>query len=110
LYQPIIADWPPSTRHRTPPIATPPRENSTPLPVAMANAVLESDEENRPPIDYETGSEADEAEDRLRDAERAYQEEVSEATTRELVRARRRVPFGRIDPYPRMQLGTRESN
>jgi hypothetical protein len=35
--------------YRTPPIATPPRENSTPLPVAMANAVLESDEENRPP-------------------------------------------------------------
>jgi hypothetical protein len=36
--------------YRTPPIASPPRENSTPLPVAMANAVLESDEGNRPPV------------------------------------------------------------
>jgi hypothetical protein len=76
----------------------------------MANAVLESDEENRPPMEYETGSEADEADNMLREAERAYREEVSEETTRELVRARRRVPLGRIDPYPRMQLGTQESN
>jgi hypothetical protein len=96
--------------YRTPPIATPPRENSTPLPIAMANAVLESDEENRPPLDYETGSEADEADATLVTAEIAYRQEVSEDTTRQLVRARRRVPLGRIDPYPRIQLGTRESN
>jgi hypothetical protein len=76
----------------------------------MANAVLESDEENRPPVDYETGSEADEAEAILVEAERAYKQEVSEDTTRQLVRACRRVPLGRIDPYPRIQLGTRESN
>jgi hypothetical protein len=94
----------------TPPIASPPRENSTPLPVAMANTVLESDEENRPPVEYETGSEADEAEVTLMEAERAYKQEVSKDTTRQLVRARRRVPLGRINPYPRMQLGTRESN
>jgi hypothetical protein len=66
----------------------------------MANAVLESDEENRPSLDYETGSEADEAEAILVEAERAYKQEVSEDTTRQLVRARRRVPLGRIDPYP----------
>jgi HPt (histidine-containing phosphotransfer) domain-containing protein len=79
--------------YRTPPIATPPRENSTPLPVAMANAVLESDEENRPPLDYETGSEADDADATLVAAEIAYRQEVSEDTTRQLVRARRRVPL-----------------
>jgi hypothetical protein len=93
----------------TPPIASPPNENEVPLPVAMAKAVLDSDVENQAPIAYDTGSEAEEAEEFLLEAQRAYHENVNEDNARQLVRACRRVPLGRIHPYPHMQLGTAES-
>jgi hypothetical protein len=39
----------------------------------------------------------------------AYQEEVTEDTTCQLVRACQQVPLSWIDPYPRRALGTSES-
>jgi hypothetical protein len=74
--------------YRTPPIASPPQENGVPLPVAVAEAVLDSDAENQAPIAYDTGSEADEAEAFLEEARRAYHENVNEDNARQLVCAR----------------------
>jgi hypothetical protein len=91
--------------YRTPPIASPPVENSVPLPVAVAEAVLDSDAENQAPIAYDTGSEANEAEAFLLEAQQAYHENINADNTRELVRARRRVPLAWLEPYARMALG-----
>jgi hypothetical protein len=47
--------------YHTPPVTSPPMENVVPLPVAMANALLDSDAENQAPIAYDTSSEVNEA-------------------------------------------------
>jgi hypothetical protein len=78
--------------YHTPPVTSPPRENLIPLPITMAHAVLDS--EKQAPISYDTGSEANEAEVILMEAQRAYQQEVMEDTTCQLVRARQWVPLG----------------
>jgi hypothetical protein len=63
--------------YQTLPITSPLSENMVPLPVAVAKAVLDSDAENQAPIAYDTGSEADEAEAFLLEAQRAYHENVN---------------------------------
>lgn len=80
------------------------------LPIRIAEAVLDSDEENRPTIRYETGDENSDAEAEVALAEAVFQRTGSRQAQRRLVRARASLPYHHHNPLPhRMALGSRES-
>jgi hypothetical protein len=96
--------------YHTPPHTSPSTPASQePIPIRVAEAVLDLDQENRPPIGVETGDEGSEAEDGLALVEAIFQRTGTMSARRALVRAQARAPHC-SDPYPnRMALGTRSS-
>jgi hypothetical protein len=96
--------------YHTPPHTSPSTPASQePIPICVAEAVLDSDQENCPPIGVETGDEGSEAEHELALAEAVFQRTGTMSARRALVRAQAQAPH-RSDPYPNcMALGTQSS-